>query len=70
MKLGERVTRGAMLGRIGFSGPTGPYHLHFDISLTDALLKDPGDWPQLDLARLKTDYVDPAMFIRAHRPSR
>ena len=64
---GQRVARGDQIGTIG--KPTGgTEHLHFDISPTEALFNNPGDWPKLDLARLRRDYVDPKIYIQQHRP--
>lgn len=67
---GERVQRGQPLGRIGQGDPQNPlpFHLHFDISPTEAMFTNPGDWPGLDQGRINRDYVDPLAFIRQHRP--
>ena len=65
---GERVHRGRQIGRVGQDAALGPFHLHFDISPTEVLLTKPWDWPGMDLARLKRDYVDPRAFIERHRP--
>lgn len=62
---GEIVRRGAQIAQIGNGGGRYPYHLHFDISTADLGIK-PGDWPGLDLARLKRDYVDPRVWIAEH----
>ncbi len=64
---GQRVKRGDVIGTIG--KPTGgTEHLHFDISPTETLLTNPGDWPLLDYNRLRRDYIDPKLFIQQNRP--
>lgn len=65
---GQVVRRGDEIGRIGSAEGQFPYHLHFDISLTSALDRNPEDWPGTDETRLKRDYVNPLTFIRNHRP--
>lgn len=67
--VGDHVLRGTQIAQIGrpASNPPGPYHLHFDVAKID-LGKTPGDWPRLDLARLKRNYVDPRKFINDRRP--
>lgn len=60
---GDVVSAGRILGTVGRDELDGPYHLHFDISTTDALLVNPADWPGMDLARVSKDYVDPIKFI-------
>ena len=66
--VGQTVQRGEQIATIGYSGPNGPYHLHFDISLTEILRTNPADWPGENLSRLHRDYVDPLEFINTHRP--
>jgi hypothetical protein len=61
--VGDVVLAGSILGTVGRDELDGPYHLHFDISTTDALLVNPADWPGMDLARVARDYVDPIKFI-------
>jgi hypothetical protein len=68
VKVGQAVQRGAEIGRIGNADGLFPYHLHFDISTTSMLGRNPEDWPGVDEARLKRDYVDPIAFIRRNRP--
>lgn len=65
---GQRVDRGQQIGEIGDYKPVGAAadHLHFDVAKID-LGVTPGDWPGLDLARLKRDYVDPKAWINSHR---
>lgn len=70
VQTGDRVRRGHVIGRIGQGDPQNPvpFHLHFDISPTEALFVNPGDWPGLDQGRIDRDYVDPRAFIRQNRP--
>jgi len=68
VSVGQAVVRGQQIGRVGFSGPAGPYHLHFDLSPTDALIRSPGHWPGNDAAGVRAHYVDPLDFIRKNRP--
>lgn len=60
---GERVSRGDAIATIGQDEGGGPYHLHFDISLTDVLAEKPWDWPGLTWTRVERDYVDPKPFL-------
>lgn len=68
VKVGDIIVRGQSLGVIGNASGTLPYHLHFDISKKDLGLL-PSDWPGMDLVRLKTDYVDPKVFIKSYHAS-
>ena len=63
VKAGDRVTRGQQIANIGNADGKGNYHLHFDISLTDVLLRDPGHWPGLDRTAVRVHYVDPLKYI-------
>lgn len=65
---GQRVQRGQQIGTVGQDEYNGPYHLHFDVSPSEVLFNDPGDWPGLDRRRVLRDYVDPEDFITRHRP--
>ncbi|HSM57294.1 MAG TPA: peptidoglycan DD-metalloendopeptidase family protein [Candidatus Sulfomarinibacteraceae bacterium] len=65
---GQRVQRGQPVGTVGRDEYNGPYHLHFDISPTEVLFNNPGDWPGLDRRRVYRDYIDPKEFISKHRP--
>lgn len=67
IKKGAEVTADKLIGRVG-SGPAGSGmdpHLHFDISTTDKLAENAGDWPGMNQARLQTDYVDPKKWLKA-----
>jgi murein DD-endopeptidase MepM/ murein hydrolase activator NlpD len=64
---GDRVRRGDRVGTIWNIG-TGAHHLHFDISTTSILESHPGHWPGSRKKDVEKHYVDPAEFIRMHRP--
>lgn len=59
------VRRGQQIATIADYNKDGPKgdHLHFDIAHID-LNNWPGDWPGLDVARLKRDYADPAQWLK------
>lgn len=61
----SEVKRGEVIGTIADYAPKGPSgdHLHFDVARIDLGAK-PGDWPGLDIERLKRDYLEPAVWIR------
>ena len=63
------IKRGDLLGYICDYLPAGKQndHLHIDGSWKD-LGKVPGDWPGLDLARLKVDYFDLMKMIQERLP--
>lgn len=76
VEVGERVRRGQQIANIGRpfeeSAYPGRFHLHLDISPTEILLNDPGNWPggsYRALQFIKENYVDPLDFIRQNRPS-
>ena len=64
-----QIKRGELLGYICDYLPAGKAndHLHIDGSWKD-LGKVPGDWPGLDLARLKVDYFDLVKMIQERLP--
>lgn len=65
---GDQVSKGQQVGTIGtMPGYPGRDHLHFDISCTDILADDPGHWPGADRASVIANYVDPKLFLQAHR---
>jgi murein DD-endopeptidase MepM/ murein hydrolase activator NlpD len=68
VKVGDRVARGQQIASVGNGMGRFAYHLHFDLSPTTVLAQKPQDWPGMNLERLKKDYVDPEIFIRANRP--
>ena len=67
---GDTVRRGQQIAVVDRHNVDEAYHLHFDISPTEALASNPGDWPGLDRTRLERDYVAPRSFIEAFRPDR
>lgn len=64
---GDEIARSEQIASEGNAFGQFAYHLHFDISPTAQLATRPTDWPGLDIARLRRDYVDPLVFIREHR---
>jgi murein DD-endopeptidase MepM/ murein hydrolase activator NlpD len=64
-----QIKRGDLLGYICDYLPAGKAndHLHIDGAWCD-LGKKPGDWPCLDLARLKVDYFDLVKMIQERLP--
>lgn len=72
---GQPVKRGDQVGVVGsntdkFGNSVHNEHLHFDISPTEALLRNATDWPKMDESRILRDYVNPRTFIAAHRPKK
>jgi murein DD-endopeptidase MepM/ murein hydrolase activator NlpD len=65
---GEQVHRGQQLGTIGGDEYGVANHLHFDVSLSGKLQTDAIHWPGLDEQGVRDHYVEPAQFIRDHRP--
>lgn len=65
---GQVVQRGEQIGVIGDYPPAGAAndHLHFDVARIDLGAK-PGDWPGMDIDRLKRDYINPREWINTHR---
>lgn len=68
VQVGDRVVRGQQIANVGNADGNFAYHLHFDLSNTSVLERDPGDWPKLNLNRVLADYVDPREFIENNRP--
>lgn len=68
VKEGERVERGQQIASIGDSEGQLPYHLHFDIAITDIMERRPGHWPGNDLGTVLKHYTDPKEFLLQHRP--
>jgi murein DD-endopeptidase MepM/ murein hydrolase activator NlpD len=66
VQAGDNVPRGFKIGHIADYTPAGPAgdHLHYDIAYKDIGLA-PADWPGMDIARLKHDYIDPVMWHKA-----
>lgn len=70
VSVGDRVSRGQQVARIGNSGGKLPYHLHFDLAKTGILERNPTHWPGINRAEVLDHYIDPAQFIATHRPQR
>ncbi len=68
VKPGDRVKRGAVIGKIGNAFGRWAYHLHFDLSATTILETNPGHWPGKNRDALFTNYIDPREFINTNRP--
>lgn len=64
VKVGEMV---GLTGRNMVGSSAGPFHLHFDVSTTSALLNDPGHWPGDNRTVVQAHYVDPKAWILARR---
>ena len=67
---GDMVKRGQQIARIGNAGGKVPYHLHFDLAITDVLERDAKHWPGMDRESVRRNYTDPRQYIRDHRPLR
>lgn len=68
---GQWLKRGTMLGLTGRNmtdeGP-GPFHLHFEICVTELVAQDPGYWPPAEkLQIVQENWVDPRAWIAARR---
>jgi murein DD-endopeptidase MepM/ murein hydrolase activator NlpD len=69
VRAGDRVVRGQQIAVVGKPAPTNaPYHLHFDISISNVLSESPGHWPRMDYQALVQNYVNPRDFLKTHRP--
>jgi len=68
VKVGDRVSRGQRIAKVGNAFGRFAYHLHFDLSTTNILETNPEHWPGRNLTELLQNYVDPRMFIEANRP--
>jgi hypothetical protein len=62
----QEVQAGQRIAAVGNGEGLFPYHLHFDISKTDVLLDRPGHWPGHNQTLVRTHYVDPKAWLRAH----
>ncbi len=70
VKQGEFVTAGQQICSVGNAGGNFPYHLHFDISNTGILRKDPTYWPgtaQTQTVRnlVFKHFLDPKIFLQS-----
>lgn len=62
--VGQRVDEWTHIADIGNGNGLFAYHLHHDISLTEQLAQYPGDWPGLNEALVRKNYVDPIKWLR------
>jgi len=62
---GQTVRTGEPIAAVGNGEELFPYHLHFDISLTEMLRTRPGHWPRTG-SQLLTNYVNPQDWLQAH----
>lgn len=70
VQVGQRVTRGQQIAKVGNAYGRYAYHLHFDLSPTTILEQKPEHWPGRNRDELLKNYVDPRDFIAGHRPRR
>lgn len=68
VKVGDRVRRGQQIARVGNAFGRFAYHLHFDLSHTTILERNPEHWPAKNLNNLLANYIDPREFIAGNRP--
>jgi murein DD-endopeptidase MepM/ murein hydrolase activator NlpD len=71
VKVNQPIYMGDPIAQVGDGfGLFEDYHLHFDISITDILRKEPGNWPAPAHNRVKTlvtaHYTDPRKWLRDH----
>ena len=63
IKAGQLVKTGDQIAKVGNGEGLFPYHLHFDISATEQLLKMPTYWPGNDSKGVKHHFVDPKKWL-------
>jgi murein DD-endopeptidase MepM/ murein hydrolase activator NlpD len=71
VKVNQPIYMGDQIAQVGDGfGLFDDYHLHFDISITDILRKEPNNWPapaSNPSKKLVTDhYIDPRDWLRQH----
>lgn len=59
VKTGDAVAKEQYIGNVGNAFGQLPYHLHYDLSLTNILESIPGHWPGGNLDLVKRHYVEP-----------
>ena len=62
----QPVGRGEPIASVGNGEGLFPYHLHFDISLTDILRSKPGHWPGHSRTLVHAHYVNPQEWLQVH----
>lgn len=65
---GQIVSRGDVLGTVGGAEWGMPNHLHFDISTSGILEKEPTHWPGKNKAAVERHYENPKAWLVAHNP--
>jgi hypothetical protein len=60
------VQMGQPIARVGNGFGLFSFHLHFDISVTDALRTNAGDWPGENLQGVLDNYVNPKDWLQGH----
>ncbi|MDK3160571.1 M23 family metallopeptidase [Anaerolineae bacterium CFX9] len=68
VSVGQRVTRGQQIAKVGNAFGRWAYHLHFDLSPTTILETNPEHWPGRNRDQLFKNYIDPKEFIEGNRP--
>ena len=68
VEVGDRVSRGQRICEVGDAFGRFVPHLHFDLSPTSILERQPGNWPKLNLDALMKNYINPLEWISRHRP--
>jgi murein DD-endopeptidase MepM/ murein hydrolase activator NlpD len=68
VKAGDRVKRGDQVCEVGDGFGRFIPHLHFDLSPTTILDRQPSHWPGKDQATLLKNYIDPLAYTRRNRP--
>jgi len=68
VKRGDIIGRGDAIGTVGDAFGLYSHHLHFDISPTDVLDKQPTHWPGADKKATLLHYEDPSNWIIKSRP--
>jgi murein DD-endopeptidase MepM/ murein hydrolase activator NlpD len=59
---GAVISIGEQVGTVGNANGRYAYHLHYDIASID-LGATPGDWPGMNLAKVKGNYVNPLIMM-------
>ena len=66
VSVGQSVSAGDPIAAVGNGEGLFPYHLHFDISLTEILRTKPSHWPGSIRGSVLEHYVDPKDWLQAH----
>jgi murein DD-endopeptidase MepM/ murein hydrolase activator NlpD len=68
VRVGQRVTRGQQVCKVGNAFGVYAYHLHFDLSPTTVLEVEPNHWPGRSYDGMFRNYIDPKEWILNNRP--